>query len=540
MKRITTSILATVLAISLNGCSGFLDENLKSELAPDNTYTSTYGFEIGAVGLYSWARAEFSTWNSEDDAAFTHGQACPYESLQVATDLVFAAHKDGSLLPFENLSYTASSTYVESYWNWAYGLIANANLLLQYSEGDVDWDTETDKAFYQATARFFRAYAYRYLVYLYGDVPYVDKIEESFRIDFTRTPKEEVLQYMIDDLTFAIEYLPESPDAVETGKLTKWAAIHLLSEVYLMAGNYQAAADAAQEVIDCGYFQLMSNRFGNVSSEPGDPFSDMFKEYNQNRTSGNMESIWVMQFEYNTTGGGGVYDDWTKRSWVPKYWNIDGFVLADSLGGRGLAQIVPLRWWMEADAGFFDETDMRNSEYNVKRHWYYNNPSSEKYGQSAESEMTNNNWEMGYILPAVTKFFYGKTADNEAYEGNNKDRMKFRLAETYLLLAEAEIGLGNTQAAADAINVVRRRANASEITASEATIDFLLDERIRELVGEELRRFTLVRTGKLLERTLKYNSYSSNMDEHHTLWPIPQSIIDSNTGAEFPQNPGYN
>ena len=213
MKRITTSIWAAALAVSLSGCSGFLDENLKSELAPDNTYTSTYGFEIGAAGLYSWARAEFSTWNSDDDAAFTHSQACPYESLQVATDLVYTAHKDGSLLPFENLSYTASSTYVESYWNWAYGLIANANLLIQYSEGDVDWDAKTDKAFYQATARFFRAYAYRYLIYLYGDVPYVDKIEENFRIDFTRTPKEEVLQHMIDDLTFAAENLPEDPDA---------------------------------------------------------------------------------------------------------------------------------------------------------------------------------------------------------------------------------------------------------------------------------------------------------------------------------------
>ena len=196
---------------------------------------------------------------------------------------------------------------------------------------------------------------------------------------------------------------------------------------------------------------------------------------------------------------------------------------------------------MEANAGFFDATDMRNSEYNIKRHWYYNNPESPKYGQAVpDSVMSQQNWDLGYILPAVTKFFYGKTADDEAYGGNNKDRMKFRLAETYLLLAEAEIGLGNTQAAADAINVVRRRANASDITASQATIDFLLDERIRELVGEELRRFTLVRTGKLLERTLKYNSYSSNMDEHHTLWPIPQSIIDSNTGAEFPQNPGYN
>ena len=52
----------------------------------------------------------------------------------------------------------------------------------------------------------------------------------------------------------------------------------------------------------------MSDRFGEVVDEPGDPFSDMFKEYNQNRTSGNMESIWVMQLEYNTTGGGGDQD----------------------------------------------------------------------------------------------------------------------------------------------------------------------------------------------------------------------------------------
>ena len=54
----------------------------------------------------------------------------------------------------------------------------------------------------------------------------------------------------------------------------------------------------------------------------------------------------------------------------------------------------------------------------------------------------------------------------------------------------------------------------------DATIDFLLDERIRELVGEELRRFTLVRTGKLVERVKKYNPHSNTMDEHHTLWHL--------------------
>ena len=536
INKISIFALAAALTLSTSGCSGFLDEDLKKDLAPDNTYTSTYGFEVGATGLYAWARAEFSTW--DNDGAFTHSQACPYEALQVATDIVVAAHKDGSLLPFENLSYTTSQAYVESYWKWAYGLISSANELLEYSEhDDVKWDADTDKIFYQATARFFRAYAYRYLVYLYGDVTYVDKVETSFKIDFTRTPKTEVLQHMIDDLTFAAEYLPANPDNVEVGKLTKWAALHLLSEVYLMADKNQEAANTAKEVINSNYFQLMSSRFGKAIEEPGDVFSDMFKENNQNRTSGNKETIWVMQLEYNTTGGGTLYEDWTKRAWVPKYWNIDGFTLADSLGGRGLAQIVPIKWWVYGD-NFYDATDIRNSEYNIKRNWYCNDPSSDKYGQKAE--ITDETWEIGNLCPTITKFFYGKTDENASYEGNNKDRMKFRLAETYLLLAEASINLGDTQTAADAINVVRERSGASKINAGQATIDFLLDERIRELVGEELRRFTLVRTGKLLERTKKYNTVSGpKMDEHHALWPIPQSIIDSNTGAEYPQNPGY-
>ena len=108
----------------------------------------------------------------------------------------------------------------------------------------------------------------------------------------------------------------------------------------------------------------MTSRFGAEKDKAGDPFSDMFKEYNQNRTSGNMESIWVMQLEYNTTGGGGANEDWTKRAWVPKYYNEDGFVLADSLGGRGLAQIVPFKWWIDSN-DFFASSDIRNSEYNI-------------------------------------------------------------------------------------------------------------------------------------------------------------------------------
>ena len=79
------------------------------------------------------------------------------------------------------------------------------------------------------------------------------------------------------------------------------------------------------------------------------------------------------------------------------------------------------------------------------------------------------------------------------------------------------------------------------ITASDVTIDFILDERLRELGIEEKRRLTLSRMGKLYERTVKYNVYNApNIREHHQLYPIPQSEIDANVGAVLEQNPGYN
>ena len=534
---ISKATLALLVALSATGCSDFLDEKLKSELAPDNTYTSSYGFEVGSTGLYAEARSEYNTWG--ENGAFMHNAACPYEALQIATDLATMGTKDGSIQPFGFLTLTPNTGIVGSYWNWAYSLIAGANEMLKYSEINTNWDNSTDKALYQAESRFFRAYAYRTLVYLYGDVPYVDKIQDQFRIDFTRTPKEEVIAHMVEDLQFAVENLPTDPDAVKVGKLTKWAAEHLLSEVYLMQGDYAKAETAAENVINSGYFHLMEDRFGEKAKANGDVFSDLFVENNQNRTSGNMESIWVMQFEYNTTGGGTNSDDWTRRAWEPKYFEITGFVLADSLGGRGLSQLVPMKWWIGEDTGFFDEEDIRNSEYNIKRNWYYNNENMpDLYGKKAT--ITDETWFTTFRLyPALTKFFYGRS-ENLSLTGSYRDRMKFRLSETYLLLCEARLGLNDISCAREAINVVRRRAHAPEITDSEMTMDFLLDERIRELVGEESRRFTLCRTGKLLERTRKYNTESGPvMRDYHTLWPIPQSIIDSNTGAEFPQNEGY-
>ncbi|WP_131537003.1 RagB/SusD family nutrient uptake outer membrane protein [Pedobacter nototheniae] len=546
MKNIIKTVLALIILTSVSGCKKFLVEDLKTELAPTNTYTSTYGFEVGSAGLYALTRSEYNTFG--EGGAYIHNGACPYEALQAATDIADVINSDASLLPFANLTLTSSEKFVNSYWNWAYSLISSANLMLVYSEKNTNWDSPADKERFQAEARFFRAYAYRTLVYLYGDVPYVETILYDFKLNFTRTPKAEVIGHIIDDLKFASQNLPANPDQVKDGKLTKWAAYHLLSEMYLLNKEYVPAEQAALAVINSGYYGLMKTRFGANKDKAGDVFSDLFIENNQNRLkNANKESIWVLQFEFNTIGGGTNSDDWTRRAWIPNYSGITGFVLADSLGGRGLAQLTPMKWWVGTTgtnatgniAGIFEGSDIRNSNYNIKRNWYYNNPAETSlYGKKAN--ITEQTWFSTKTLdPAITKFFYGR-AENLSLTGSFKDRMKFRLAETYLLLAEAYLGQGNTGKAADAVNEVRKRAGASVITSAQMTMDFLLDERIRELVGEESRRFTLLRTNKLVDRVKMYNAaIKDKIMNYHTLWPIPQSIIDANRDAVFPQNPGY-
>lgn len=153
------------------------------------------------------------------------------------------------------------------------------------------------------------------------------------------------------------------------------------------------------------------------------------------------------------------------------------------------------------------------------------------------------------MCPMIWKFY----DPNSSYPSNNtsytstKDIFLFRLADTYLLAAEAYYKLGDSQKAADRINKVRERAALEghvkdmDIEASDVNIDFILDERAREMAGEYNRWMDLKRTGKLIERTLKYNNLAAKinkMDEHIVVRPIPQSVIDQTTG-NFKQNTGY-
>src|SRR5665213_3518580 len=114
-----------------------------------------------------------------------------------------------------------------------------------------------------------------------------------------------------------------------------------------------------------------------------------------------------------------------------------------------------------------------------------------------------------------------------------------RLGETYLLRAEAQFKQGKLSDAATSLNIVRARANAAPITASDVTMDFILDERARELVAEENRRMTLMRTGTLVTRVVNRGEGITGLTEKNLLLPIPLSEIQINKDAVLEQNPGY-
>ncbi|MFN3380433.1 MAG: RagB/SusD family nutrient uptake outer membrane protein, partial [Runella zeae] len=460
------------------------------------------------------------------------------------TDLGSIGVRDAYLRNYET-QLTPTFTGVNHFWDWGYlNLLPRANQIIDYAQRpSAVWADEKQKNAVIAEARFFRAYAHNMLTNLYGDVVIADKLATEPKVDYQRNKRKEVLEFVKADLEFASQWLPLTEP--QPGRIVKNAADHLLTEVNISLGNYDKAIETATAVISSGRNQLMNQRFGTQKNQPGDVYSDLWKDGNQNRSGGNLENLWVIQYEFQTPGGvttSGNGRNWL-RCWGARYFdakdpdNASGMVIADSLG-RGVSWMRPSNHvlygiWKD------DPNDMRNSEYNIRRKWYYNNPTSKYFLK--EVKFHANLDTLYHIYPAFRKV-EGLSLAGATNGRTFNDWPMMRLAETYLLRAEAYLMKGDKQKAADDINVVRGRAKAKPVAAAQVDLDYILDERLRELIVEEPRRLTLSRMGKLVERTKKYNGFATTINTiqaKNELFPIPQKFIDANFGNKVPQNPGY-
>ncbi|MEC5142932.1 RagB/SusD family nutrient uptake outer membrane protein [Chitinophaga sp. 212800010-3] len=540
MKKIFSSISALVALSLLSGsCSkSFLNEKPYSSYTPA-TLNDSLGYEASLVGLYNHVSTIFS-WSSQ--------QGWP-SVWQVGTDVANStANQQGIEIPYYNYATLTSTDGASArMWNRQYILVNLTNTIIDGVESPSLTSISTaGKTAISAEAKFFRAYAYNTLATLYGKVPLILHALSGPKTDFTRAPLDDVNNAIISDLTFAASNLPDI-EAVKSntkgkmyGRANKYMAMQLLAEVYLRTGKPELAEQQAQAIISSSKFSLIQKRYGIKSSLPGDYYSDMFQYGNERRSQGNTEAIWVLEQENPATVVGGITDNpQQRRVWGAAYYNVSGMVIADSLGGRGIARLRLSNWVLYH---LYDNGDIRNSNYNIRRVYYYNDANKPAlYGKQVPYTGPDTLYK---ICPSTTKWGAFDPNDTFGY-AMIKDFMLMRLGETYLLLAEAQVKQGKLDAAAATINILRRRAQAPDATAAQMNIDFVLDERARELVGEENRRMTLMRTGTLVDRAIRLNSNDvqkplTGLTKTNLLLPIPLGEIQLNKDAVLDQNPGYN
>jgi hypothetical protein len=538
MKKLSYIIVPLCLALFATSCKkDFLDERVYSSYAPE-TLKDSLGFEASLAGLYNHL-SQFHT--TSDRQGFLN-------VWQVGTDVAYAAQQEGIEVPYYNYPLLISTDAAASFtWSWAYRMINNANIIIKNVEDPSFTSmTQASKNGVNGEARFFRSYAYNILATCFGRVPLVTEPLSAPKTDFVRAPLEEVNNLIAEDLLFAGTNLPEPGNASSktnaagkpAGRANRYMAMQLLAEAYLRMGKNDLAEQQAQAVINSGKFALSTTRFGTKANQPGDPFADMFYYGNQRRSQGNREVIWTMEMENPANVIGGITNSpQQRRVWTPAYYQVAGMKIADSLGGRGIAR---LRLSDYVVYGIYEQNDMRNSPYNFRRRYTFNDPASPKYGQPVPYAGFDTIFR---IAPHTTKWYEYNPNDEFGF-AMIKDIILMRLGETYLLLAEAQFKQGKLAEAATSINMIRARANATPITPEQVNLDFILDERARELIGEENRRMTLMRTGTLVERATRYNAVSpmnqlSGVSNRNLLMPIPQSEVDLNKDAKLEQNPGY-
>ena len=569
MKVIRQLFIGLVLAGSMTSCYDLLTEVPKDFLTPENSYTDRKGFEAALANIYLSIRNDFyansDQWQNFDLMGVDVDLNNPRTSNDVYTEYFY----------WNTLN--ADNGLAKKWWQRLYGYIYSCNVIIDRAESSlVKWNTEEEKNAIVGEAKFLRAFAYRFLGNIWGKAPIVLEETTSPQFNYQSATQEEIYKQCKEDLLFAVQWMPEI-DNQKGGRASNVAARHLLSEILICLKDYNGAVEQATAVINNPSMSLMTERFGKLKDftfegydyqgekEPwGDVYWDLFRENNFNRIDGNKECIWNVQFDVELQGGGNTgvsggnfgLERWFGAAWWSQK-DLDGTPnwLKDILGGRPVGAVSPTKYAAEQIWQYKDSwnKDIRNSKYNMKREYYWTNPNGRFYGQLMTEETLGDKATSFQVTdPTYMKIIaaqhHGQFKDATSGETHDngriyKDWYIMRLAETYLLRAEANLLAGKADAAAADINAVRNRANATPVTASDVNIDLILDERARELYLEDFRLNTLMRMNKLVEYLMKYNpkviQAGYKLDDHLNKLPVPNSEIEANKEGGLVQNDGY-
>lgn len=546
-------------------CESFLDEENVSGLTAAGYYRTTEGIESLVNSLYTPMR-------------FWYGKENGIALTETGTDIFTRGNgMENPPVALYNSDLSGANAPINFYWGRFYAALNACNAAIaRIPEAEL---TEDLKAIRLGEARFLRAFYLWHIVETWGGVHLTTEEQIGVSTTANRSSVEAFYQQIFEDLEFAMNNLPVTSS--QYGRVTKPAAEAFAARMHLYRENYAEASRLAKKVIDEYSFQLEPN------------YADLWNIANVR----NAEIVWNVNFtadlilnrEFdgltNSSSDDILLRDGGNNShlfFLMTYDQLPG-MQRDIRYGRPFARFMPTAHLLD----LFDETKDARWDATFQTVWYSNKPGTytvtDTKGSQRQVTFAAGDtaiYATKYVVPNAVKDakpytiidrsrtynvsandapavrdrymslkkFLDPSRQTISQQQGQRDGFVIRLAEMYLIVAEAEMMLGNTGEAVEYMNKVRRRAALPgmeaemEITPEQLTIDFILDERAREFAGEQQRWFDLKRTNKLIERVRAFNPDAApNIQPFHRLRPIPQAQLDAvSNPSEFTQNEGYN
>lgn len=391
---------------------------------------------------------------------------------------------------FSNFTFNSSAFILNDYWTGQFRGVNLANQVLT-NVPDIEMD-ESLKERLLAEAKFFRAYHYFNLVRTFGGVPIYDGLPADGLYNIPRNTKEEVYVFIKKDLTEAMQVLPASYGADQLGRVTEGAAKGLLAKVHMYKSEWPEVLQLTQEIMGMGY------------SLYGD-YYELFRWQNEY----NSEII----FEIQSTADGNCQSS-------SQYGQVQGVRAQFGWGFNSPSEDL---------VAAYEENDVRQDATIL----FVGETTPEGDLITAGNDPSN-----------PTRYNQKIYVSSENYRRNNcaenadSNIIILRYAEVLLMNAEANLELGNYDAALESLNEVRNRAKLDDLTfESEAQLrSAIWHERRVELAQEGDRFFDLVRQGRAAEIFQALGKqFTPGVNE---IFPIPANQISLSNNV-LVQNPGY-
>lgn len=562
-----------IASLAFTSCSDFLEQDNRSNVPSDEFYNTANGFSSLTNSTYSSMRELYNV----QPQMFVAG-----------TDLYADGKSQGVVMG--QYTFTTDDSNIKDFYVSCYKGIQLANSVIAYGETTED---SQQRLQYIDEARYIRAWYYFQLVQQFGGVALNTKMFDYAEMSHARSSLKDVYKFIIDEFTYLASeqshLLERSASGV--GRANKRAAAFYAAKSYLTRGwldgtDYEAQEENIAESND--FENAITYSMQAINGEvPTLSIEEAFDINNED----NSELFWSVQFSSSSVEDPvkdgsyqqaqfGAYQGGSEK---PRNKAIDG----------NFAPSLRLQQLYTRGDGRLEQTFML--EFHEAYFDYYTNPTSQILYYYAPAWATDEDiaaWRAddpngiktetivsktiaeGGIAPSngqpatykdrrsqdfgnacIKKFDdYTETSiANRSTQCSMHDVVLARLGEAYLIAAEAYYKNNQPDKAAEMINDLRKRPDTVKegfendmlVNANDITIDFILDERARELAGEYVRWTDLKRTHKLVEYVTQYNedgvseaAMTGPDGKYKILRPIPQAAIDLNQ-ATIEQNPGY-